>query len=178
MDATPHSTGLVIAALCKAAGSAHSYTYPLAGRLRLTSTGWLLLAVPAALVRGIYDALHRTGYELPPEFGIPVMTPTEVNEVGRDKIVQRGHSFSYTLGTLRDRSTNYGGHGAVLYLEVSAPELRKLRLSYKLPEYPQQADGFRLPLALRPAGVWLQKASAVDDEIDWDAVERELQPQD
>ena len=39
--------------------------YPLSGRLYRSKTGWLLLSVPNALVRGVYDAMTAPGAELP-----------------------------------------------------------------------------------------------------------------
>ena len=58
-----------------AIGSAHLWlakdaatpkaVYSLAGRLYLSKSGWLLLDVPAAFVRGLFDALHEPGAELP-----------------------------------------------------------------------------------------------------------------
>src|SRR5579872_2585714 len=51
----------------KVAG-APSLAYSLAGRLVGTKSGWIVLEVPMALVRGAFDALHEPGVEMPPAF--------------------------------------------------------------------------------------------------------------
>jgi hypothetical protein len=43
-----------------------STNYPLSGRLHLSKSGWLLLSVPNALVRGVFDALTAPGRNYPP----------------------------------------------------------------------------------------------------------------
>src|SRR5262245_8419176 len=40
--------------------------YNLAGTLYLDPSGWLLLSVPAALIRGVFEAMREPGVELPP----------------------------------------------------------------------------------------------------------------
>ena len=95
-------------------------SYPLSGRLYLSKSNWLLLSVPNALVRGVYDALSAPGAELPlaGTMNVPnvkedllnahisVMTAEEVEQVGADKINERGHMFSYTLGPMTEITPN------------------------------------------------------------------------
>jgi hypothetical protein len=88
----------------------------LSGRLYLSKSGWLLLSVPNALVRGVFDAMTATGAELPTMSAfkgeaadkdllnahITVMTGDEVAQIGADKINERGHHFHYALGQVRE----------------------------------------------------------------------------
>jgi hypothetical protein len=74
--------------------------YNMSGRLYLAKSGWLLLSVPNAFVRGVFDALTAPGAELPTtglmnvpnvdgdvlNAHISVMTPDEVESIGADKI--------------------------------------------------------------------------------------------
>jgi hypothetical protein len=174
---TLQDAGQALALLTKSAGmSSIPVTLSLAGRLYLSRSGWLLLSVPTALVRGVFDAVHRPGYELPEQTGIPVMTPQEVARVGAQKITERGHQFVYRLAGLGSHTPSTGYYAEVLRLRVAAPDLRRLRLGYGLDAFPQGADGFFLPVACRRAGVWTgnaikESADGYDEMIDWEAVD-------
>lgn len=138
----------------KEAASPPQLSYSLAGRLYLSKSGWLLLHVPNALVRGAFDAMDEPGIELPNDGDvnahISVMTKEEVDEIGPDKITERGHSFRYTLG--RVKSVNPFGQSEfskVWFVQVSSPELKKLRKSYGLPALPYGDHEFHITLAYR-----------------------------
>jgi hypothetical protein len=139
----------------------------LAGRLYVAKSGWLLLSVPNALVRGIYAALTAPAAELPlaGTLNVPnvesevlnahisVMTADEVAKIGADKINERGRMFGYTLGALKEISPrNIDGVSKLWVLQVTAPELAKLRKSYglsaQLNDHP-----FHITVALRRKGV-------------------------
>lgn len=145
-------------------------TYALSGRLYFSSSGWVLLSVPNALVRGLFDALNEPGLELPVngsgqlDAHISVFRPEEVEAIGGpDKITERGHSFTYNLGPLKTAvPAGHAEHGRVWFLSVISPSLSKLRRSYNLssePKYP-----FHLTVAFRRKGVLtnngVQKLSA------------------
>lgn len=121
-------------------------SYSLAGRLTLSNSGWLILTVPASLIRGSLDALHETSVELPDDFGILVMTPQEVAEI--PKISERGHSFQYNLGSLRS-SNGSNDISKLWYICIYSRELIKLRKSYNLSSYPLGSSFFRLPIGVR-----------------------------
>jgi len=121
--------------------------YPLAGRLYLSKSGWLLLAVPNALVRGVFDAMSTPGAELPTagvmnvpnveedlvNAHISVMNAAEVATIGADKINERGHTFSYTLGALKEIPVkNVDGVSKIWAIQISSPGLTALRKSYGL----------------------------------------------
>ena len=121
--------------------------YPLSGRLYLAKSGWLLLSVPNALVRGVFDALTAPGAELPLAgvFNVPnvdadvlnahisVMTADEVKQVGENKINERGHHFGYTLGPVKEIDVkNVDGLSKVWAVHVVSPGLSALRKSYGL----------------------------------------------
>lgn len=145
-----YAAGAALVELTKAA-STHALTYALAGRLVL-SRGWLVLTVPAAIVRGAYDALHEPGAVLPDILAIPVMTPQELTRIGDpDKITERGKQYRYSLGTVRSHEPG-GSVSKVFYVRVLSPELRKLRHSYGLSAYPK-GESFQLPIGIRQAGV-------------------------
>jgi hypothetical protein len=121
-------------------------SYDFRGRLVLSKSGWLMLQVPNALVRGAFDAISEPGVELPTgphneemNAHISVMRPEELKEVGGpSKITERGHEFRYTLGPLRVVDAPSAGLSKVWYIEVKSPELEKLRKSYGLSATPKQ----------------------------------------
>jgi hypothetical protein len=136
--------------------------YNLAGTLYLDPGGWLLLSVPAALVRGIFEATREPGIELPPsttrktlQAHVSVMSKQEVEQVGADKISERGKQFHYSLG--RSRSVepgNWPGIAKVWMVEVHSPELQTLRRSYGLSSLPHGGDyAFHITYAVRRRGV-------------------------
>jgi len=143
-------------------------SYPLSGRLYLSKSGWLLLSVPNALVRGVYDAMTAPGAELPIgehsevlNAHITVMTGDEVTKVGADKINERGHMFGYTLGSLKEIEPKSGSQlSKVWAIQVSAPLLSALRKSYGLSALPNDDEPFHITVAVRKRGVLLDNGVA------------------
>lgn len=149
-------------------------SYPLSGRLYLSKTGWLLLSVPNALVRGVYDAMPTPGAELPTSAAmgvgeksellnahITVMTGDEVTQVGADKINERGHMFGYTLGALKEIEPRSGSSLSKIWaIQVSAPLLSALRKSYGLSALPNDGEPFHITVAVRKRGVLLDNGKA------------------
>src|SRR5262245_31643770 len=71
-----------------------SPAYNLAGQLYLSESGWVLLAVPNALVRGVFAAMNEPGAELPPsgpsgklEAHVTVFRPEELEQVGGPDVI-------------------------------------------------------------------------------------------
>lgn len=144
------AAGQALVYLSKSAAE-HPLVYALTGRLQL-SDGWLVLSVPASLIRGAFDALHEPGLSPPRLLAIPVMSPAELTHIGgADKISERGHQYKYSLGHVRSHEPG-GDLSKVLYLRVLSPELKKLRSSYGLSPYPK-GSGFTLPIGIRRVGV-------------------------
>jgi hypothetical protein len=154
-------------------------SYPLAGRLYLSKSNWLLLSVPNALVRGVYDALSAPGVELPlaGTMNVPnvkedllnahisVMTAEEVEQVGADKINERGHTFSYTLGPMTEITPkNTAGVSKVWAIQITSPALSALRRSYGLPSMPKGDQPFHITVAVRRTGVLLNNQISKSDE--------------
>jgi len=154
-------------------------SYPLSGRLYLSKSNWLLLAVPNALVRGVYDALSAPGVELPlaGTMNVPnvkedllnahisVMTAEEVEQVGADKINERGHMFSYTLGPMTEITPkNTAGVSKVWAIQITSPSLSALRRSYGLPSMPKGDQPFHITVAVRRTGVLLNNQISKSDE--------------
>jgi hypothetical protein len=117
-------------------------SYAMAGRLYKSNHGDILLSVPNALVRGVFDTLNEPGVELPPSgpdedqlnAHISVMRPEEVNA---DDVTERGHSFHYTLGPLKSfNPTGWKEMSKCWVIECKSPELEKLRKSYGLSKLP------------------------------------------
>ena len=155
-------------------------SYPLSGRLYLSKSNWLLLSVPNALVRGVYDALSAPGAELPlaGTMNVPnvkedllnahisVMTAEEVEQVGADKINERGHMFSYTLGPMTEITPkNTAGVSKVWVIQITSPSLSALRRSYGLPSMPKGDQPFHITVAVRRTGVLLNNAVSKSDEM-------------
>lgn len=134
-------------------------TCNLEGTLYASSTGWIMLTVPNALVRGVFEAMHEPGAELPTsgEDGrlnahCSVMRPEEVETLGGvDAISERGKSFKYTLGAIKSvRPKSWDGISRVWYITVSSPELQKLRRSYGLSSLPNNGKHeFHITVAAR-----------------------------
>jgi acylphosphatase len=145
-----------------------STNYPLAGRLYVSKSGWLMLSVPNALVRGVYDALVAPGAELPGQersdvlnAHISVMTAAEVSKIGPNKINERGHNFHYTLGALREITINKAGNlSRVWAIQISSPQLSAIRKSYGLSPLPNGDHAFHITVACRRKGVLLNNSTS------------------
>jgi len=151
-----------------------STNHPLAGRLYVSKSGWLLLSVPNALVRGVYDALSAPGAELPtagamnvPNVAddilnahISVMTADEVAAIGASKINERGHMFGYSLGALKEITPkNVAGVSKLWAIQVSSPQLSDIRKSYGLSPLPNGDHAFHITVACRRKGVLLNNST-------------------
>ena len=145
---------------CKTAAS----NYHLAGRLYLAKSGWLLLSVPNAFVRGLFDALVAPGAELPTtdlmnvpnvdagvlNAHISVMTADEVAAIGADKINERGQAFNYGLGPVEEIPVhNIDGVSKVWAVQIKSPALSALRKSYGLSPYIHNDHQFHITVAAR-----------------------------
>lgn len=155
-----------------AKGNAHGWlnksaktaaSYHLAGRLYLAKSGWLLLSVPNAFVRGLFDALVAPGAELPTtdlmnvpnvdagvlNAHISVMTAAEVEAIGADKINERGQTFNYGLGPVEEIPVqNIDGVSKVWAVQIKSPALSALRKSYGLSPYIKD-QAFHITIAAR-----------------------------
>jgi len=132
------------------------------GLLQATSSGYLLVGVPTALARGIYDAMDEPGISFPAAVdggalraGIVVMTPEELESLGgAAKITERGKQFSYQLGSLEEApATNWPGVSVCWHLRIHAPELGKLRRTYGLSTKVEGDNDFSIVVACRKTGV-------------------------
>lgn len=143
----------------------------LSGRLYATPAGWVMLSVPNALMRGLFDALDQPGAELPPGHGdaarptahISVMRPEEVARIGgADKVTERGHQFRYGLGRVMTVApAGWPEMQTVWFARVVSPELKKLRVSYGLsPEPDNGQKPFHLTFAVKRRGVLHQDGPA------------------
>jgi ADP-ribose pyrophosphatase YjhB (NUDIX family)/shikimate kinase len=141
--------------------------YQLSGRLYMAKSGWLLLSVPNALVRGVFDAITAPGVELPlagvmnvPNVDkellnahISVMTAEEVKRIGADNINERGQSFKYSLGHVQELTPgNIDGVSKLWAIQVSTPSLAALRKSYGLSATPKN-EPFHITVAVRRTNV-------------------------
>lgn len=139
--------------------AAPAVAYNLAGRLYLSQSGYLLLNVPNALVRGTFSAMSEPGIELPPagpdgnlNAHITVMSPDEVTQAGGpDKITERGKQYAYTLGRVYSvEPDGWPGVARVWYVKVHSPELQQLRRSYGLSSLPRDGKhDFHVSVAIR-----------------------------
>lgn len=133
--------------------------YNLAGRLHLSASGWLVLSVPNALVRGIFSAMDEPGIELPPSgpdgnlnAHISVMRPEDVALVGGpDTLTERGKQYTYTLGRIYAvEPEGWPEMSKVWYVNVHSPELQQLRRSYGLSSLPNDGKyDFHISVAVR-----------------------------
>ena len=141
-----------------------SVSHMLSGRLYLSKSGWLLLSVPNALARGVFDALTAPGAELPTagSLNVPnvkedlfnahisVMTADEVASIGANKINERGHVFHYGLGPIKEITPkNIDGISKVWAIQVASPALAALRKSYGLSPLLNNDHQFHITVAVR-----------------------------
>lgn len=147
--------------IVKRAGDAYP-VYNLAGTLYLGKKGWVLLSVPNALVRGVFQAMDEPGIELPPgpdgklEAHISVMSDTDIESIGgAEKITERGKQFHYSIGRLLSvQPDGWEGVNRVWFLTVHSPDLQALRRSYGLSSLPHDGEYvFHLTCAIRRKGV-------------------------
>jgi Peptidase_C39 like family len=141
-----YQVGLAHMYLVKSAGDA-KVTHALSGELYSSQSGWLLLNVPNALVRGAFDALDEPGAELPLHNGklnahITVASPEDIKQIGGiDKITERGHHFRYTLGPVQEVTPGgWKDVSKVWFIQVRSKELQDLRKSYGLSPRPNDDE--------------------------------------
>lgn len=152
--------GQAVGILLKTAGDAEAAPV-MSGRLYLSSSGWLMLSVPNALVNGIFASLDEEGLEIPPgkngkpyNAHISVMRPDEVAVAGGgEAITERGKTFHYQFGPLKTVApSGWDEMSKVWFVEVKSPELQNLRKSYGLPALPHKGEAelqFHITVAVR-----------------------------
>jgi len=128
----------------------------LKGQLYLSQSGFLLLAVPNAIGRGLFAVLNEPGIELPEEYGpynahCTIMTAEEVANVGASNIKERGRDFAYQLGPVKEIAPlPTSPYSRVWALRIHSPELAKLRRSYGLSSQPvDNSQPFHCTIAVR-----------------------------
>lgn len=136
--------------------------YDLAGMLYMSSTGYGLLSVPNALVRGVFDAMNETGVQLPPgpdgrfNAHITVFKPDEIKKLGGPNgLTERGKTFNYRLGGLVSVApAGWPEVSKVWMLRVHSPELQELRRTYGFSSLPNNGEwDFHITVAVRRTGV-------------------------
>lgn len=145
----------------KLAAAAPTPSYNLHGTLYLSSSGWLCLAVPAPLIRGLFAAMHEPGIELPRneagafEPHISVMSKAEVDMIGPERISERGKSFAYSIGRLMEvEPAGWPDVSKAWFCAVFSPSLQALRRSYGLSSLPHDGEyAFHVTVAVRKRGV-------------------------
>ncbi len=132
------------------------------GLLQVTNSGYLIIGVPTALVRGIFDAMNEPGISLPDSVdegalraGIVVMTPAELEQIGgSDHISERGKNFTYYLAGLKEtQAVSWPGVSTCWHMKIKSPDLGKLRRSYGLPAKVEGDSAFSIVVAVRKTGV-------------------------
>lgn len=153
-----YDIGQAAGLLSKEGAAAPVTAHVLTGKLYKSKSGWLLLSVPNMVVRGLFDALHVPGAELPYHSDgtlnahISVMRPEELEPLGGpDKINERGHDFAYTLGPIKEvEPAGWGEMSRVWFVEVQSPALKALRRSYGLTALPNNDQfQFHITIAVR-----------------------------
>lgn len=167
---TPYDLGQAAVLLSRSAEkqAAATLSYGLRGRLVFSPSGYVLLEVPNDLGNGAFKALAEPSVEQPISKSrgtynahVSVMRPDEVESIGGpDKIKQRGHTFAFTLGPVREIN-NPAGWSEVSkcwVIDIRSPELMQLRRSLGLgePKFP-----FHLTFAIRKKNALRKTASFI-----------------
>jgi DNA ligase D-like protein (predicted 3'-phosphoesterase) len=172
IDAEWFAAGEAAGWIEKTAGTPSS-SYSLAGRLVVSQSGWGLLEVPNALVRGLFAAMHEPGIELPPgpkdqfDAHISVFHKSEIEQLGGpEKINERGKVFRYQIGPIQTVDpAGWPEMSAVYFVRVMSPELKRLRVSYGLDPLPK-GHNFHITIAVRRKGIHatgpVSKAASAD----------------
>lgn len=134
---------------------------PFSGKLILSKNGWLVLTVPSAMVRGMFDAIGELGFEIPKRRDgailsqIAVMSPEEIDSIGGpDKISERGHFFRYSISSVKKLDVDsIDGVSSVIAATVESPDLLRMRRSYGLKDPSSKFGKFAIIIALRRKGV-------------------------
>lgn len=140
--------------------------YNLCGTLYVSTVNgkpWGLLSVPNALVRGVFDAMHEPGIELPLNADgrlaghITVFRPDELALLGGPQALanDRGKPFRYTIGRLVSlEPAGWPDVKRVFCLRIHSPELQQLRRSYGLSGRPNNDQyDFHVSIAVIRRGV-------------------------
>lgn len=149
--------------------------YSLKGMLYLSQSGYVLLSVPNAMVRGLFSALQEPGVILPPSTDGPglnahitVFSPAELKELGgADKLNERGKQFAYTTGRFKtmEPGDHWPGVDRIWYVQVHSPELQELRRSYGMSGLPQEGEcPFHITVAVRKRGILARNEKSKADE--------------
>jgi hypothetical protein len=137
-------------------------TVKMTGLLQATGSGHLIVGVPTALVRGIFDAMGEPGISLPNAVdggamraGIVVMSPEELESIGGpSQVTERGKQYPYQLGDLEETTArNWPGVSTCWHLRIKSPELGKLRRTYGLSTKIDGNNDFSIVVACRKVGV-------------------------
>lgn len=135
----------------------------LSGRLVASKSGWLLLEVPNAIVRGLYAAMSVPGIQLP--YGrdgrlnahISVARPEELENIGLENISETGKQFKFQLGKLHEvKPLGWEDMEKVWFVDISSPDLQNLRKSYGLSPLPKKGSKdlkFHMTVAVRKKNV-------------------------
>lgn len=107
------------------------------GMVHWNQSGFLVIAVPANIVKGAFAALDAEGITLPKLNGkvtsnIVLMDPHEVQKIGASKITERGKEIAYELREVKSRVIQKDGIERLWYLDVKPDNLNTLRQSYGL----------------------------------------------
>ena len=115
---------------------------------------WGKLNIPTALIQGLYAAINEPGIELSPgNAHVTVLTSDEVEKIGKQNITENGKYFAFKLqGVKHVRPSGWHEMSRVWFVEVSSPELKKLRASYGLTYLPH-GHNFHVTIAVRRKGI-------------------------
>lgn len=143
-------------------GSSPEKVHALAGRLEIWDSGWLMLRIPNAVVRGLFDALQVIGAELPLgkngrlRAHCSVMRPEEIQKIGGpDKVTEVGHQFAFNLGPIHVvEPAGWKEMSKVYFCSLTSPQLSALRRSYGLSSQPDDdKKPFHITVAVKRKNV-------------------------
>jgi hypothetical protein len=153
-----YEMGVASGELIKQAGDAVK-TPVMTGVLYRAASGWGLLSVPNAFVRGVFSTMSEPGITLPYHEGklnahISVFRADELEAIGANKINEWGKRFKYQLGPIETVVPHtWSEMSRVWFVHVESPELKQLRRTYGLSPLPNDNQfNFHITVAVRPKG--------------------------
>jgi hypothetical protein len=132
----------------------------LSATLRQTEDGFVYLDISNDIIHGVFSMIDIESVEKPPYFSkkynnvgahISVISDKEIKDNNIKKIKEIGKNIEFKLGKFYStRPEGWDEMSEVFFIEIEAPELKKIRNSYGLPlTYENKKQEYHLTIAVK-----------------------------